>query len=1110
MLITRLRIKILALAIVAGVALRAHEPAVTAVVFPTTQQPDAAQIEFFETRVRPVLADSCFSCHTEAPKAGLRVDSREALLKGGRRGPAIIPGNAADSLLIQAIAHTNESPRMPKGAAKLSEQQITDLTKWVRDGAAWPVATAAVKPAAEYTIRPEHKKHWSFQLIANPVAPQVSGQTRNDVDAFLLAKLEARKLRFNAPAGKRALLRRATYDLTGLPPTMAEIEAFLADKSPDAFARVVDRLLASPHYGERWGRHWMDVARYSDTLGMIDAGRNLQGWFPFAWTWRDWVIQALNADMPYDQFILQQIAADKLPGNDTRNLAALGFLSLSRGGLGVNQHERIDDKIDVVSRGLMGLTVSCARCHNHKFDPIPTRDYYAFYTIFNNTREPKDLPLLDPENADLARWQAETKAEEDKVAADIGKMREKRYPELLKLYCTAPEIAKSLRGVDESRALKTDDELQKFAQEKDYNSYILKRWRAYLDKCGADEIWTLWQRLSAIPEKEFTDKAASVIASATNINPLLAAAFRQTPASLRDAAELYGQTIAAYDKPQPLADKHEEQLRLVLHAPESPASMPFADYELFRVSVDKQNEDGRRRKLESLFLEQAWRGAPARAQALEDNPEPKPGHVFLRGKPENKGEAAPPQFLLILAGADRKPFTNGSGRLELAQAIIARDNPLTARVLANRVWMLHFGAGLVSTPGDFGTRGDTPTHPELLDYLARYLIDNKWSLKKLHRHLMLSRAYQQSSADNAAARNADPENRMLWRASRRRLDLEELRDSLLTVSGRLDRAMAGLPVSAQAWPYTHRRTVYSFIDRALVPGDFRAFDFPNPELLSPQRYLTTVPQQALLMLNSPFVIEQAKSLLARPELSGAIPPRLRIQRLYQLVYGRAPRPAEIAMGLQFTSDPANATPGGATRTDAWQYGEGEYDDKEGLVKSFAPLSHHINGQWRNTPFPGDPRGTTASLDARGGTLGDGKTHSAIRRWTVPFDGRVRVTGLLQHSYENACRNCKGVFARLVSSRAGAAGRWETVQGKTETSVALMEVKRGDILDFVVEGGKGTAGGEFKWAVTISRLDAPGETWDSARDFRQPSAGPLSAWDRYAQTLLASAEFLIID
>jgi hypothetical protein len=1074
--------------------------------------------DFFESRIRPLLVTSCLDCHNEAAKGGLRLDSREAALKGGKRGPAILPGNPDESLLIKAIAYTHETLRMPRGADKLKDSEIADLKRWIKDGVVWP-ADAPKTAKSEYRIKPEHKAFWSFQPVANPAPPTVKGKTNNPIDAFLLAKLEANGLTYNPPADKRTLIRRATYDLTGLPPKPEEIAAFVADASPDAFARVVDRLLASPQYGERWARHWLDVARYSDTEGMADAGKNLQDWFPYAYTYRDWVIRAFNEDLPYDQFIKQQIAADRLEKNDPRNLAALGFLSLSRGGLGVNLHEKIDDKIDVVSRGLLGLTVSCARCHNHKFDPIPTKDYYSFYTIFNNSREPKRLPLLDPTSTASEKAEEELKAEQTKVDAEIAEMRKKRFPEIKTLYRTEPEVAKCLRSVYEAREIKADAEVDKFAREKDYQAYMLKRWRAYLGNAGESRVWPLWHALAAIPEKEFKEKAGAVIAGVApeKTNPLVAQAFKETPATMREVADLYGKLLAANDKPEVQKEPAAEELRLVLRADDAPTDLPFADYEKYRLSTDKQLEDAKTKRLESLLLAQAYRGGSPRAQSLEDVDEPKPGHVFVRGKPENKGDEVKPEFLLILAGESRKPFTKGSGRLELAEAIADRNNPLTARVMVNRIWMDHFGAGLVRTPSDFGLRGEAPTHPELLDFLARSFMDSGWSIKKMHRAILLTGAYQQSSWDNPAARNADPENKWLWRMNRRRLDLEELRDTLLVASGKLSSEMGGLPVSAQAWPFTHRRTIYSFIDRALVPNDFRVFDFANPELHSAQRYLTTVPQQALMMMNSPFVMEQAKAMAERPEVVQEKTARRRIIKLYELALGRAPRAEEIAAGLQFVKDPSNSDAPTAADADekcaAWKYGEGEYDEKADRVKSFEALDYFINGQWRNTPFPGDPRQTTAGLNGKGGSIGDNKTHSAIRRWTAGFDGRISITGVLEHNFENACRSCKGAFARVVSSRSGSAGNWTAMLSKTDTPVATLDVKRGDTIDFVVEGGKGTTGGEFKWTVSIKPRGQPetaSEGWNSLKDFRRPSVGALNAWERYTQVLLASAEFIVLD
>ena len=445
------------------------------------QANEAANAEFFETKIRPILATACYECHTESAQGGLRVDSREALLKGGKRGAAIIIGRPEESLLIKAISHSDEHLKMPKGSAKLKAEQLAALSQWIKDGAYWP---AAIVVKNDYLIKPEHKAHWSFQPLGNPVIPTVKGKTNNPIDHFLLAKLEAKGFAFTLPADKYTLIRRATYDLTGLPPAPEEIDAFLADKAPDAFAKVVDRLLASKHYGERWGRHWLDVARYADSEGLATTDGGIASWFPYSYTYRDWVIRAFNEDLPYDQFLLQQIAADRVPNNDAKNLAALGFLTLRRGAADITAEDKIDDQIDVVARGLMGLTVSCARCHNHKFDPIPTKDYYSFFSIFANSRAPKDLPLLDPQTADGEK-EATLKAEIKKIEDEITKKRETRFPELLASYRTAEEITKCLLSAHDARNLKKETELVALAQDKDYNLFLLKRWRDYLRKEGA-------------------------------------------------------------------------------------------------------------------------------------------------------------------------------------------------------------------------------------------------------------------------------------------------------------------------------------------------------------------------------------------------------------------------------------------------------------------------------------------------------------------------------------------------------------------------------------------------------------------------------------------------
>jgi len=735
-------------------------PAVVHAAPPT----DPQAIEFFEKHVRPLLVSKCQSCHgPKRQQGGLRLDTRAGLLKGSDNGAVVVLGQPEKSRLIKAIRYEGDVQMPPKG--KLPEEAIAHLTEWVKMGAPWPeepVKTEELSPSAAEARR----RHWAFQPVKKPCPPAVkkSAWVKTPIDAFVLARLEAQGLSPAPAADRRTLIRRLTLDLHGLPPTPEEIAAFEADHSPDAYARLVDRLLASPRYGERWGRHWLDVARYADSKGYVFTEERR---YPFAYTYRDYVIRAFNEDLPYDQFILQQLAADQLPlGEDKRPLAALGFLTLGRRFLN-NIHDIIDDRIDVTMRGLQALTVGCARCHDHKFDPIPQKDYYSLYGVFASSVEPKDLPLIaKPEQtAELAAFEKELA----KRKAAVEKYREQHKN----------EIAKGNR--------------------------------------------------------KFRD-------------------------GLRELQKKVEQWLAT--------------------APSS----------------------------------------PPRAMVLVDKATPETPYVFLRGNPNNRGPEVPRQFLEVIAGDKRQPFRQGSGRLELASAIADRNNPLTARVLVNRVWLHHFGAGLVRTPSDFGLRGEPPTHPELLDWLAATFMDNGWSIKKLHRLILLSNTYQQASNCDPRLLEIDPDNRLLARMNRRRLDFEAMRDSLLFVAGRLDTTMGGRAVELTTQPFSTRRTVYGFIDRQNLPGLFRTFDFASPDASSPQRYTTTVPQQALFLMNSPFVIEQAQYFLQRPDVVSRTKDEEKIKRMYEIAYGRPAEADEIALGLRFLAEASksNEAKKAALPLSAWE------------------------------------------------------------------------------------------------------------------------------------------------------------------------------------------------
>jgi mono/diheme cytochrome c family protein len=878
-------------------------------------EPDAATgtEEFFEARVRPVLAENCFRCHgEERQRGGLRLDSPEALLRGRGEGPVVVAGDPERSPMIHAVLQDGQVKMPPKG--KLSDESIQVLIAWVKMGAPWPAREASAgKPSVHAILK---DTHWAFQPIRDPPVPEVrdSGWCASPIDRFILQKLEEKEIPPAPRADRRDLIRRVTFDLTGVPPTPEEVQSFVGDQSPDAFAKVVDRLLASPRYGERWGRYWLDVARYSDTKGYVFEEERR---FPYSYTYRDYVIRSFNEDLPYDRFILEQLAADLLPlGEDKGPLAAMGFLTLGRRFLN-NKPDIIDDRIDVVSRGLMGLTVTCARCHDHKYDPIPTADYYSLYGVFASAGEPKELPLIAKpvETEAYAAFKKELEAREGEVA----KFFEAEHKETLaKLRKQAGEYLVEVATKPDPQPNVPTSELRAFNRAAgDLNALIVRRWRERLKETakGHHPVFAPWHAFAAIPAEEFAAKASEVAARvAANelpggpLNPLVAQAFAgDAPPDMKTVAERYGALLARADAREAALDAALEEVRNEIHGPASPASVPLAEAErhLNRAGRGKLNQ--LRKKTEEWKVTSS--GAPPRAMSLEDG-RIQPQRIFIRGNAQNQGEEVPRRFLDVLTRGERKPFAEGSGRLELARAIASSENPLTARVIANRVWTLHFGAGLVRTPGDFGARSDPPTHPELLDHLASRLIEGGWSLKKLHRAILLSSAYQQSADGDPGSIQLDPENRLAGRANRRRLDFEAMRDAVLAVAGALDLTEGGPAVDIVGDPSNGRRTVYGFIDRQNLPSMFRTFDFASPDTTSPQRYVTSVPQQALFLMNSPFIDVQARRLAARPDVASRKDPGERVETICRLAYGRAPTGEETALALRFLEKQGAGTPEG--------------------------------------------------------------------------------------------------------------------------------------------------------------------------------------------------------
>ena len=1211
-------------------------------------------VEFFEARIRPVLVERCYKCHSaeaEKLKGSLRLDSREGVLKGGESGkPAVVPRDVEKSRLIEAIRYRNDELQMPptKAGGKLREDQIADFVAWVEAGAPDPrTANPADRPASVAA-----RSHWAFKPPRTPAVPTVK-ETRwpkTSVDFFILSKLETKGLQPSPPADKRTLIRRASFDLTGLPPRPEEVDAFLADKSGDAFARVVDGLLSSPRYGERWGRYWLDVARYSDTKGYVYTDRE-EGRFVQSHAYRDWVIAAFNGDMPYDRFLRLQIAADRIaPAGDPSDLAAAGFLTLGRRFLGV-VHDIIDDRIDVVMRGTQGLTVGCARCHDHKFDPIPTRDYYSLYGVFNGSTE-RVLPLTRDLGRDgrYTEFLEGLREREEKLQTTFRRKCEELSDRLRSQsvqYLTAVLEVDKLPS-EEFYAIRGPDDL---------NPTIVRQWDVYLRQTGrsAHPVFALWHAFEKLPANDFRARAIETIrsfegestfdpparepresegtgpalrqplrnpeftaretpakaggpparlAAGTGINRLVLQAFATNPpSSMRDVAARYGELLMrahqawrdlvkrAEDEkaPSPLSlpDADQEALRGVLYAAGSPVLVPTGAI----VDLEWFFDEGGRVELAKLQAEiDRWiikSPSPPYAVILEDRPTQRNPRVFIRGNPANKGEEVPRQFPEILAGEGRRPFSDGSGRLELANAIASKTNPLTARVMVNRIWQHHFGTGLVRTPSDFGTRCDPPSHPELLDWLACRFMADGWSIKRLHRLIMLSAVYQQSSEaeppsgqstarrsglstsrSRAAARfrdipgseldtaqsppsprtsppgegalaggvppaasfagklqpvetalRIDPENRLLWHFNRQRLDFESARDSLLAVSAELDVCAGGKPVELFKRPFAVRRTVYGFIDRQFLPGVFRVFDFANPDMHSPQRLDTTVPQQALFFMNSPFVIERARALAGRADVVAIKSPERRIDQLYRIVFQRPSSSAQIELGRRFVAEagslPAAELP--KPVVSPWQYGFGAYDESSQRVTRFEPLPHFTGEAWQGGEGWPDPRLGWVQLTAQGGHAGNDLQHAAIRRWVAPRDAVVSVSGTLQHSHKEG----DGIRGSIVHNRAGRLGNWTLHNDKAETKLARLEVKKDDTLDFLVDFNADLNSDDFQWSPVITSLDAPGggssvETtteWSAKKDFAGPSdppPRPLSPWERYAQVLLLSNEFMFVD
>ncbi|HEX3644266.1 MAG TPA: PSD1 and planctomycete cytochrome C domain-containing protein [Vicinamibacterales bacterium] len=908
----------------------------------------------FETSVRPLLAANCYDCHTEERMGGLRLDSREAMLKGGKSGPAIVPGDPDRSLLIEAVRQT-KALKMPKGG-RLTAAEIDALTEWVKAGAIWPtfapssttgapdasVGASVRKPdtatpaAPAYVITPERRAFWSFQPIHAVPVPAVSHTSwpKTDIDRYVLARLESAGLAPVRPADKRTLIRRATLDLIGLPPTAEEIEAFEQDQSPDAFSKVIDRLLASPQYGETWGRLWLDVARYGeDDYRSLDPKRRGYNPYPNAYLYRDWVIKAFNDDLPYDQFVRAQLAGDLVGDSSTRarTLPALGFLGLGpwfydNGAVEITRADERHDRVDVVSRGFLGLTVGCARCHDHKYDPIPTRDYYSLAGVFLNTSY-HEYPLAPKSIVDEYNLQDKQIEKKEKLLEEFTRNESTQLAETLALQASNYMIASwKVQGEPKEEVSKIVD-----AEKLDYE--LFDRWLKFLAKPPRFYPYlTRWQEMiksgGSAPEakklaEEFQAVLLDVMFDRREIkeeNDVIAAK-ALIGTKKKEPAKLPSDFVTNDDfcpgcglelKSLPVErnnlwiDVFQRDLQEGFDPAQASDSIKPGLLAFRGWGLERQLSADRRRYVDALradiaALRKAQPPKYAFVHGVADVETPINLKVSRRGSPYNLGDEEPRHFLSVLSAGEPAPFTKGSGRLELAEDILRQ--PISIRVIVNRIWKGHFGTGLVDTPSNFGVAGERPSNPELLEYLAQRFLDQKLSIKQLHRDIMLSAVYQLSAEHVAANFEKDAGNRLYWRADRHRMTAEQIRDSLLFVSGALDGKMGG--PSAPLSPSFARRTIYGRVSRYKLDDYLQLFDFPSPNLSAERRFTTTVPLQRLFFMNSDFMQQQgeliARRVAAEPDTAA------RIQKAYRLIFGRAASDAEVKAGRAFLqSEPLKA------------------------------------------------------------------------------------------------------------------------------------------------------------------------------------------------------------
>lgn len=1103
------------------------------------KEKNSEAIDFFERRIRPLLITYCFDCHgPENQEAGLRLDVPESFHPTDSDASVLHEGTAGKSRLMEVLEYGGEVQMPP--TAPLGEEQLEWLRQWIASGAPYPAKSEPLEPTLLGI------DHWAFHppQPLRDLSLDPTGWSDDPMDAVVVNRLAVEGMSPAAQASPHDLARRLAYDLTGLPIRQEVLDAYLATSDqPDAYSRLVDALISDPAFGEHWARLWLDVARFSDAKGYVYARE--ERFFVQSASYRQWVIEAFNHSMPYDWFLKRQIAADLLESDPPDHLAALGFLTLGRRFLGVT-HDIIDDRIDVIGRGTMGLTVACARCHDHKYDPIPTSDYYSLYGVFANSHD-RLVRLRTERPSDGGP--ANQESVEDPFETELRKRQEAYQSKLAEERNAAEERCRN-RVAD---YLMAQTHLQDFPEEgfdqiltaEDLIPNFIRRWEMFLanPKRQDDPVFAIWKQLEAIPPGTgYSELASQQVATVLQtqgdqIPSRLKDAFATPPSQWKEAVERYGVVFTRLQEewsqrervskesnlpaPQQFEDAGDERLRQTLVGPGGPCRIPdegiVTTEGFFPTSV-----------CESLWKLQGeidrWILQSDRSTeftvATADRVDERTARVFRRGNPANKGESVQRHFLTALEGAAPKPFGSGSGRLGLAERIASPDNPLTARVWVNRLWTHLTGQGWVRTPSDFGIRAGTPPLLPVLDQWALRLIAQDWDLKKSVREMVLSATYRQSieSSFESKGSSIDPANHLLWKQNRRRLSLEQWRDSWLAWSGQLVRRIGGR--SEEWFPSfagPQRRSIYAKIDRQFLPTALRIFDFANPDLHIPIRSETSVPQQALFLWNHPWTASVASQLeqeaiLASKESdrqgdrSMQASPEI-LKWLHRRIYQRDPSREELQLAEKFFHRAAEVPKDEWTESQrAWSYGYAPIDVAAKRLGDFKPLPHFTGTSWQGGgAYPDDKLGWL-QLTAAGGHPGNDHQHAIVRRWTANQSMTINIESIISHEVAAG----DGIRAWVIHNGQRVLFEQRIHQSQVECRLKSVAVNKGDTIDFVVDIADTLNSDQHLWNPKILSVDPntsqpEASRWDSQVDFRGPATAKLTPLAQWIQVLLMSNE-----